>query len=465
MLESYLSNRKVRTRVNGVFSEWSPDNYINSGVPQGSILGPLLFLLYINDLPDVIRSTCYIYADDTSIYLPVPRSEYLQIYHDTLQADLNSILEWANDWKLIFKPSKTREVVFKSRVNLDDRPHPILTLDNNNIERVTSHIHLGVILDQHLNWREHFNYIRCRADKMLNPLTALKSRFTSKHLATMYTSFILPVVEYGSILYSGASIESLSNLDKVHYRAALIVSGCIHGTNTNKLFKTLGWRALGNRRDEKLALLMQKTRLGLVPSYVRKIYVQVLNRVIRPGLRVRNYYRVPEGSAKYKNTPAMKAITKWNSLPDNVQTSPNISIFKSRFNKNFHDTYLKSTLTTKVNLTRVEEIKLNKFRSDLAVRVDFKRHNFLNYNDVRCSCGFHRETKRHILLNCPIAAPARGEMIRALLELDDFNIMIYYGKNQEQKINLILYGDKSLSDNLNRKLIRIFARFINDIID
>ena len=99
------------------------------------------------------------------------------------------------------------------------------------------------------------------------------------------------------------------------------------------------------------------------------------------------------------------------------------------------------------------------------MRVDFKRHHFQNYNDVRCPCGFHRETKTHLLLNCPIAAPARGDMIRALLELDDFNIMVYYGKNQEQKLNLILYGDRSLSDTLNKKIMTIFAIYIGSILD
>jgi hypothetical protein len=188
LLSSYLSSRKLRVKVNGSLSAWSPSGEINSGVPQGSILGPLLFLLYINDISDsVTNCKLYLYADDCALFLPVDRHDDPMVAHNLIQNDLNQIKQWSVKWRLGFKGSKSRDVLFKSpRVpqwrlgfkgsksrdvlfkspRVPQRPLLPLSLGNEVIPQGNSHKHLGVT----------------KCNNKLNPLAELKNKVSSKHL-------------------------------------------------------------------------------------------------------------------------------------------------------------------------------------------------------------------------------------------------------------------------------------------
>ena len=159
LLVNYLSDRTIRVKVNQCLSESSPAGQINCGVPQGSILGPLLFLIYINDISDVIRNcNLYIYADDCSLFIPVDYEEDGTNSTLLLQSDLDNLSDWSNDWKLHFKADKSKEVIFKPGRRLGpDLPN--VHLANNVIPRGASHKHLGVILDQKLSFEEHLTKV------------------------------------------------------------------------------------------------------------------------------------------------------------------------------------------------------------------------------------------------------------------------------------------------------------------
>jgi hypothetical protein len=160
LLENYLSNRKQRVVLNGLQSEWNP---ILSGVPQGSILGPLLFLIFINDLTDNIHSSIRLYADDSSLFARVRNSEAT---HDQLTTDLDTITKWAILWKMKFNPEISKqaiEVIFSAKYKKPFHPH----LDFNGIPvaRETSTKHLGIILDERLTFRKHIKEAISKAKK------------------------------------------------------------------------------------------------------------------------------------------------------------------------------------------------------------------------------------------------------------------------------------------------------------
>jgi hypothetical protein len=114
LLKSYLRKRRLRARVNTTYSEWTELGMINSGVPQGSILGPLLFLLYINDLNEVVEHCrLYLYSDDCSLFIPVKHDEDVRISHDKIQQGLNNMAAWSKRWKLNSKANKSAEVIFR----------------------------------------------------------------------------------------------------------------------------------------------------------------------------------------------------------------------------------------------------------------------------------------------------------------------------------------------------------------
>ena len=138
LFKNYLSNRKQRVVLNGMESNWGE---IKAGVPHGSVLGPLLFLIYINDLEDGIKSNVKFFADDTSLFSIVKDPD---VSFDMLQHDLDSITEWAHQWKMSFNPDPSKpaeEILFSHKKS---RPyHPPLEFNNIEVKRVTEHKYLG----------------------------------------------------------------------------------------------------------------------------------------------------------------------------------------------------------------------------------------------------------------------------------------------------------------------------------
>ena len=171
LLSNYLSNRKQRVVLNGEMSDWAP---IHSGVPQGSVLGPLLFLIFINDLEAGIVSQIKFFADDTSLYSVVKDPE---ISARELNHDLLIISNWAKQWKMSFNPDPTKpaeEILFSQK--RQPQTHPPLFFNGVEVKRVSEHKHLGLIFDPKLNFAAHFK------EKASNARKGKGSSSTSDHI-------------------------------------------------------------------------------------------------------------------------------------------------------------------------------------------------------------------------------------------------------------------------------------------
>ena len=156
--ENYLSDRQQRVVINGENSNYGR---IHAGVPQGSILGPLLFLVYINDLVDVVNSEIRLFADDTTVFVTVDNPDQAA---DLLNKDLENMSEWANQWLIKFSASKTKCMTISNRSNID---HPNLILSNTTLEEVDHYKHLGLVLQSNLSWDKHIYSIVANADKSM----------------------------------------------------------------------------------------------------------------------------------------------------------------------------------------------------------------------------------------------------------------------------------------------------------
>jgi hypothetical protein len=138
-------------------SDWKD---VEARVPQGLVLGPLLFLVYINDITDNIQSTCFLYADDTSLFEIV---EDPQLTSAKLNSDLTNISKWTRDWLVTIDPSKTEAVMFSAK---RCKPvHPALYYENNEINIANSHNHLGVTLPPNMSWTTQILNIHDKASK------------------------------------------------------------------------------------------------------------------------------------------------------------------------------------------------------------------------------------------------------------------------------------------------------------
>ena len=252
--ENYLLNRKQRVVLNGSCSNFS---LIESGVPQGSVLGPLLFLIYINDLERNIKSNVKFFADDTMLFSIVKDP---LISASDLNHDLDIIYQWAHQWKMEFNPDPTKqatEVLFSCKKS---RPHhPQLTFNGTVVEKENEQKHLGLILDSSLSFDKHLDEKMRKAKKIVGMLKHLSNFLPLKTLDQMYKALVRSHLDYCDIIYHmpavlnqpplGVTLNSqMEKVERIQYQAALAITGAWQGSNRSKLYEELGWESLSDRR-------------------------------------------------------------------------------------------------------------------------------------------------------------------------------------------------------------------------
>lgn len=181
--KNYLENRKQRVVLNGTESNWEN---VYAGVPQGSVLGPLLFIIYINDLTDNISSDMRLFADDSSLFTRVSGIEET---HEKLVNDLRTVPSWAHQWKMVFNPTIDKqaiEIIFLAKRN---KPiHPDITLNGVPVARKDFTKHIGVYLDNYLSFNKHIKEAILTAQKGLSLLKYL-SKYVSRNVLNLcYTN-------------------------------------------------------------------------------------------------------------------------------------------------------------------------------------------------------------------------------------------------------------------------------------
>ena len=218
-----LHARYQRVVRNGQTSTWE---LIKSGVPQGSVLGPLMFLIYINDLPDKIQSTCKIFADDTSLFSHFFNKDTSQ---DELNNDLQKVSDWAFQWKMQFNPDSNKqaqEVIFSKKAE-SNNSLPLIC-NKTKVKTCQSQKHLGLILSKRLNFTEHLNSKISKCDKLIGIIKKLTINFPRNALLRTYKSFIRSHLDYADIIYDKPNNASFkTKIENVQYRACIAITGAI----------------------------------------------------------------------------------------------------------------------------------------------------------------------------------------------------------------------------------------------
>ena len=235
LLQWFKSNWKQRVVIEGQCSGW---RIIKSGVPQGSVLGPLLFLVYINDITDDPASLPLIYADDSTLLEIVDDPA---VSADRLNSDLNKIAVLAYKWLVTVNPVKSRNVVFSLKRN--KQVHPPLFLNSNFVKDVESHTHLGLTLQSNKLWRKHIVQVYEKACKRLNMLKFVTYKLDRSILTSLYKSLIRPLMEYRDVIWNNCHDCEAALLESVQYEAAKLVTEAIKGTSSARLCKELAWES------------------------------------------------------------------------------------------------------------------------------------------------------------------------------------------------------------------------------
>ena len=258
-ISNYLSSRKQRVKINSATSSLLS---VNAGVPQGSVLGPLLFLVYVNDIAENLLSLVRLFADDSSLFFSATN---LKDIEGVINHDLSLISEWAKKWLVDFNPIKTVAMLFSLRP-IDALP--LLNFNNSIIDFVESHKHLGITFSCNGQWHTHIKTIQKGAYKILGIMRKLKYSFSRQTLNQMYVSYVRPLLEYSSIVWDGCTEQDKTALERLQNEAARIVTGLTRSTSIVNLYKECGWNSLADRRYFQKMCFMYKCSNNLVPDYI-----------------------------------------------------------------------------------------------------------------------------------------------------------------------------------------------------
>ena len=320
---SYLTDRRQRVVLPGVQSNW---NNIRAGAPQGSILGPLLFLLFINDIVVDIGSNIRLFADDTSLYMVVDNPDTAA---ELLNLDINKIMTWAKKCLVTFNPVKTESLLITRKLN---RPiHPPLLMENQQITETDSHKHLGIYLSSDCTWHKHIDFVKEKAWKRINIMRKLKFEIDRKSFEIFFFTYIRPFLEYASVVWDNCTQYEKAELDKIQNEAARIVTVTTKLVSILALYEETKWETLEERRRKSKLILFYKIINGLSPTYLSSLIPPSVSSVSSYSLRnSSDIQTIVCQTAQYFNSFLPSVIREWNSLPLDVRNSTSVSSFKCR---------------------------------------------------------------------------------------------------------------------------------------
>ena len=237
-------------------------------------------------------------------------------------------------WLVSFSAPKTKEMVITKRTV--SRDHPDLVINNQTIERVTNHKHLGLILSSDLTWGDHVLEIAKKGRKLLNFLYPLKMYVDRRTLEQAYISFIRPIFEYGDVVWDSTKTDdhTYDMLEKINADAARLVSGPTARCHLDKLYEENKWETLSHRRKNHRLTVFYKMVYGLVPEYLLNLMPSRIESRTRHNLRNKNEYDSPFcriNAHKYSFLPS--TIRDWNDLDNKLKESPSIESFKKALSR------------------------------------------------------------------------------------------------------------------------------------
>ena len=437
----YLSNRKQRTTIDGAESTWKD---VLAGVPQGSILGPLLFLIFINDIVDNINCIIRIFADDTSLLLP---SIDLDSDLTLLQRDLDRVLEWAKKWAVTFNSKKT-EALLVSRRRTPTQSH--LTFENFPVEMSSEHKHLGLIFNTSATWNNHLNEIISKSNKRLGILRNLKYKLNRDTLHTLYITYVRSLLEYADSVWDNMPEYISNRLEKININAIRCITGLTVSAHRVCLYRESGLLPLHKRRKFHRLVQMYKIFHRLCPDY--------LHDLLPPTVAQRNPYpmRNPTNltipatrTESFRRSFIPSTIRDWNSIPDNIKSAPSIASFKFQLSRTDEFKPSKppkwfSHGKRKLNIT------LTQIRNNCSALAQDLVNNHIQVNQICQNCNLNRaEDANHYFMVCPKYNNIRHAMRRTVQTLD-----------VPWNLETVLSGSTDHNYNCNKEIVDSVHQFI-----
>ena len=446
-LTDFLKDRKQGVVLNGQNVSWAN---VEAGVPQGSILGPLLFLIYINDLPDNLSTNVKLFTDDTSLFSVVHN---ITASSCDLNDDLNRVREWPFQWKMSFNPEPSKqaqEVIFTRKLQKKD--YPLLYFNDSSVKETCEQKHLGMLLDFRFDFQEHWKSLLQKVNKTVALLHKFQNILPRLALLTFYKCFVGSHLDYCDIIYDEVFNNSFhQKIESLKYNAALAFTGAIRGTSREKSYQELGLESLQQRRWYRKLCLFFKIYKNQCSKHLFDIIPQS-----NCQYRTRNAQNIPHINVKhqlFKNSYFPSTIIEWNKLNSNIRNSETLNIFKSKILE-----FLRPTANSIFGCHNPVGVKLlTRLRLGLSHLREHKfKHGFQDKLNPLCSFGKEVETTFQFLLSCPNYS---DERLTLLSKIRNINPNILENTNS-QITQLFLYGDKNFTTSTNFVILSSTIEYI-----
>lgn len=325
-VKGFLADRRQRVQVNGTFSKW---HKVTSGIPQGSVLGPILFVIFINDLPDSVLSEVFMFADDTKLYRTIQdQSDITQ-----LQDDIDNAFNWSAEWLLRFHPDKCKVLPISNKpIDQQDR-YRMSTYDGASVvlETVESEKDVGVTIDSKLKFEQHIQSKVNKANQIVGLIRRSFKYLDYKTFCLLFKALVRPHLEYAATVWNPHLKKHIEIVENVQRRATKLLPN-LHDKTYEERLQILKLPTLRFRRMRGDIIETFKILKGIYDPRTTKELLRVSTNNITRG----NSLKLEKTRSKLqvrRNFFTNRVVNVWNSLPEDVITANNVKQFERRLDK------------------------------------------------------------------------------------------------------------------------------------
>ena len=330
--------------------------------------------------------------------------------------------------------------------------HPVLYFNDNPVLRSSSQKHLGLILDEKLNFAHHLNEKIAKANKGIGLIKRLHKYLPRKSLLTIYKSLIRPHLDYCDIIYDQPHNEAFCRMiESVQYNASLAITGTIKGSSSDRIYQELGLESLRDRRWYRRLVYFFNIITQNSPRYLN---AYIPKKQVSFDEDRSNLFRLPVCRSEYfKNSFFPYCVTEWNKLDPALKQSKSVSTFKKALLA-----FIRPKLSCIFNITDPLGLKLlTRLRVNFSHLREHKfRHNFLDTINPLCSCNLEIENTEHYLLRCPFFSEFRKTLFDNIIQV----VGSISNISEKKLVDLILYGKDDYTTEINASILKYTISFL-----